>query len=53
MEQVAQLSCGCLIPGSAQDEVGWDLGLVEDIPAQGKVDETRWSLRSLAIQTIL
>ena len=39
LEQVAQRSCGCPLPGSVQGEVGWGLeqpDLVEDVPAHGR-----------------
>jgi len=35
---VAQRSCGCLLPGSVQDQVGWSSeqpGLVQDVPDHG------------------
>ena len=38
LEQVAQRGCGCPLPGSVQDQVGWGFeqpGLVEGIPAHG------------------
>ena len=55
-EQVVQRSCGCPLPGSVQDQVGWSSeqpGLVEDVPAYGRGVGTRWSLRSLPTLTIL
>ena len=54
--KVAQRSCGCLLPGSVQGQVGWSSeqpGLVEDVPAHGRGGGTRWSLRSLPTLTIL
>jgi len=39
LEQVAQRSCGCPLPGNIQGPVGWaseQLGLVEGIPAHGR-----------------
>jgi len=39
LEEVAQRSCGCPLPGSAEDQVGWrsdQLGLVEDVPTRGR-----------------
>ena len=56
LEQVAQRSCGCPLPGSVQGQVGRSseqTGLVEDVPAHGRRVGTRWSLRSLPTQTIL
>ena len=47
LEQVAQRSCGCPVPGSVQGQVGRGFeqpGLVEVVPAHG---------RSLPTQTIL
>ena len=44
LEQVAQRSCGCLLPGSVQGQVGWSSeqrGLVEDVPAHGRGVGTR------------
>jgi len=38
LDQVAQRSCGCPLPGSIQGQVGWGSeqpGLVEGVPAQG------------------
>ena len=38
LAHVAQRSCGCPLPGSAQGQVGWSSeqpGLVEDVPADG------------------
>jgi len=38
-EQVAQRSCGCLLPESVQGQVGWGSeppGVVEGVPAQGR-----------------
>ena len=56
LEQVAQRSCGGLIPGSVQGQVGWGFeqrGLVESVPVLGRGVGTRGSLRSLPTQTIL
>jgi len=39
VEQVAQRNCGCPIPGSVQDQVGWGFeqpGLVEGVPAHAR-----------------
>ena len=39
LEQTAQRSCGCPIPGRVQGQVGWDPGqpdLAGDVPAQGR-----------------
>ena len=36
LEQVAQRSCGCPLPGSVQSQAGWGFeqpGLVERVPA--------------------
>jgi len=47
LAQVAQRSCGCSLPGSAQGQVGWSSeqpGLVEVVPAHGRGGGTRWSL---------
>jgi len=44
LEQVAQRSCGCPLPGSVQGQVGWSSeqsGLVEDVPAHGRGGGTR------------
>jgi len=44
VEQVAQRSCGCLIPGSVQGQVGWGFdqpGLVEGMLAHGRGIGTR------------
>ncbi|GAB0182869.1 cAMP-dependent protein kinase inhibitor alpha [Grus japonensis] len=44
LEQVAQRSCGCPLPGSVQDQVGWGFGqrgLVEGVPAHGRGVGTR------------
>jgi len=38
LDQVAQRSCGCPLPGRVQDQVGWGFeqpGLVEGVPTQG------------------
>jgi len=38
LEQVAQRSCGCPLPGSVQGQAGWGFeqpGLVEGVPAHG------------------
>jgi len=56
LEQVAQRSCGCSLPGSVQGQAGWGFekpGLVEGVPAHGKGVGMRWSARSLRTQTIL
>jgi len=56
LEQVAQRSCGCPLPGSVQGQVGRGLeqpGLVEGVPACSRVVGTRCSLRSLPTLTIL
>jgi len=45
LAQVAQRSCGCLLPGSVQGQVGWSSeqpSLEEDVPADGRVVETIW-----------
>jgi len=39
LEQVAQRSCGCPIPGSVQGQAGWSFeqpSLVEAVPANGR-----------------
>lgn len=39
LAQVTQRSCGCSIPGNAQDQAAWDLeqpGLVNGVPAYGR-----------------
>ena len=39
VEQVAQRSCGCPIPGNIQGQVGWGFeqpDLVEDVPAHSR-----------------
>ena len=44
LEQVAQRSCGCPLPGSVQGQAGWSSeqpGLVEDVPAHGRGGGTR------------
>jgi len=44
LEQVAQRSYGCPLPGSVQGQVGWGFeqpGLVEDVPAHGMGVGTR------------
>jgi len=44
LEQVAQRSCGCPLPGSVQGQVGWSSeqpGLVEGVPAHGRGVGTR------------
>lgn len=56
LAQVVQGSCGHPIPASVQSQVGLAFGqrdLVGDAPGYGREVGTRWSLRSLAIQTIL
>jgi len=44
LEQVAQRSCGCPLPGSVQGQGGQRFeqpGLVEGVPAHGRWVETR------------
>ena len=44
MSHIAQRSCGCPLPGSAQGQVGWSSeqpGLVGDVPAHGRGVGTR------------
>ena len=44
LEQVAQRSCRCPIPGSVQGQIGWGFeepDLVKDVPAHGGGDWTR------------
>jgi len=44
LEQVAQRSCGCPLPGSVQGQVGWGFeqpGLVQGVPAHGRGVGTR------------
>jgi len=44
LAQAAQRSCGFLLPGSAQGQVGWSSehpGLGEDVPAPGRGVGTR------------
>jgi len=44
LEQVAQRSCGCPLPGSVQGQVGWSSeqrGVVEGVPAHGRGVGTR------------
>jgi len=44
MEQVAQRSCACPLPGSVQGQVGWSSeqrGLVEGVRAHGRGVGTR------------
>lgn len=56
LEQDAQRSFGCLIPGGVQCQVGWDFeypDLVGGIPAHGRGLGTRWPLKSIPAQTIL
>jgi len=39
LEQIAQRSCGCLLPGSVQGQVGWGFeqpGVVEGVPVHGR-----------------
>jgi len=39
LEQAAQRSCGCPLPGRVQGQLGWSSehpGLVEDVPADGR-----------------
>jgi len=52
--EIAQRSCGCPLPGSAQGQVGPESeqpDLVEDVPALGRGVRTRWSIRSLPTPT--
>jgi len=56
VEQVAQRSCDCPLPGSVQGQVGWSSeqpGLAKDVPADGRGVGTRWSLRSVPTLTIV
>ena len=56
LEQVAQGGCGCPIPGGIQGQAGCDSGqpgLEVGNPAHSRGVETRWSLWSFSIQTIL
>jgi len=44
LEQVAQRSCDCPLPGSVQGQVGWGLeqpGLVKGVAAHGRGVGTR------------
>jgi len=44
LEQVAQRSCGCPLPGSVQGQAGWGFeqpGPVEGVPAHGRGVGTR------------
>ena len=44
LAQVAQRSCGCPLPGSAQGQAGWSSeqpDLVEGVPAHGRAVGTR------------
>jgi len=44
LEQVAQRSCGCPLPGGVQGQVGWgseEHGPVEGVPAHGRGVGTR------------
>jgi len=44
LEQVAQRSCGCTLPGRVQGQFGWSSeqhGLVEDVSAHGRGFGTR------------
>jgi len=44
LEQPAQRSCGCSLPGSAEGQVEWGFeqpGLVEGVPAHGRGVATR------------
>ena len=44
LEQAAQRGCGCPLPGSIQDQAGWDFeqsGLVGGVPACSKEVGTR------------
>jgi len=53
MEQAAQRSCGCPIPGCTQGQVGWGLGQLSWWGAALPMAEveTRRSLRSLPNKT--
>ena len=56
VEQVAERSCGCCLPGSVQGHVGRGFeqpGVVEGVPAHGRGVGTRSFLRTLLAQTIL
>jgi len=55
LEQVGQRSCGCPFPGSVQGQGEWssEQPLVEGVPAQGRGDGTRCSLRSMPTLNIL
>lgn len=49
-------SCGCSLPGSVQEKVGWiseQPGLVQKIPAHRRKVGTRWSFRSIPTQATL
>ena len=55
LDQVAQRSCGCPLPGSVQGQAGWGFeqpGLVEGVPAHGRGGWTKWSTRSRPTQII-
>lgn len=50
LEQVAQRSCGCYIPGGVQGQAGWGFEqpvLAEGVHVHGKRVGTKRSLRSL------
>ena len=52
LEQAAQRSCGCPIPGGVQGQDGWGTGqpdLLADNSVYGRGVGSRWSLMSLAI----
>ena len=56
LEQVAQWSCGCPIPGGIQGQAGCGSGqpgLVVGNPVHSRAVETRWSLWSFSTQAIL
>jgi len=53
LEQAAQRSCGCLIPGFDQGQIVWDPGkpdLVNSNPVHSREIGTRWSSRFLPTQ---
>jgi len=56
VEQVAQRTFGCPLPGSVQGPAGWGFdqrGLMEGVPAHGRVLGTTWPLRSIPVKTFL
>ena len=56
LEQVAQRSSGCPLPGSVQGQVGRGFEqpvLVDDGPVHGRGLATRWSFRSLPTKTVV